>query len=324
MSATIELEYRIDFSGVGSGTRFRCVSIEKKDNCQRLSRSVMEERPEGNHDLVTPSIFSVLNNYLLLFFSVTCLLSSVFIQQLFYIIEQIRIGICVAPILGIILPVFLITRRFASGFRYQLAIRSLKPLVTAYVIVATLAAVVIVDFIYVLSQKFTPTPVDYLESLKEIKPTGIGSMLVTFFGLCIVVPIAEEVVFRGMIQRIFSRHMGGVLALLLAGVFFGVIHLTPQLLLSMVAFGIFLGYVFFATSNLTYPMLAHGIFNTVAFVQLCFSTEDELVSMPAYVRDYWLVGAATVVFVFLLIKMKKGDSVKSKTPPKSSDSSNVG
>ena len=264
----------------------------------------MEERPEGNYDLETPTIFSVLNDYYLLFFSVTCLLASVFTQQLFYLIDQLRIGICVAPFLGIVLPVYLITRRFPSGFKSQLRIKPLRPASTAAVIVATLAVVVIVDFIYVHSQRFLPVPTDYIEGLIELKPSGMGAVAVTFVGLCILVPIGEEIVFRGIIQRVFFRNMHAAFAVVLAGMVFGVVHLTPQLLLSMVFFGIYLGYLFFVTSNLTYPILAHALLNTTAFVQLVFSTEEQLSSMPMYVRNPLIVGASFIVLALMLITIK--------------------
>ena len=75
----------------------------------------------------------------------------------------------------------------------------------------------------------------------------------------------------------------------------------------MVFFGVFLGYLFYVTSNLSYSILAHGLLNTTAFVQLVFSTEDQLVSMPMYVRNPLIVGTAALVLAFLMYKMKKGD-----------------
>jgi len=117
-----------------------------------------------------------------------------------------------------------------------------------------------------------------------------------------------------VIQRVFSRNMNEVLAFVLAGVFFGVIHLTPQLMLSMVVFGVFLGYLFYATSNLTYPILAHCILNSVAFYQLMLTSDEEVISNPFYTGSYWILGASVAVLFFLLIKIKKGDSVLPKAP----------
>jgi len=165
-----------------------------------------------------------------------------------------------------------------------------------------------------LSQKFLSTPGDYIEGLKELKPTGTPSIVMTFVAICVLVPVAEEIVFRGFVQRIFSRNMEPVLAMLLAGAFFGVIHLTPQLLLSMIAFGVFLGYLLLATSNLTYPILAHCILNTVSYVQLLVVPEDKLAAIPTYAQEYWVLAVSLAVLVYFLVRIKRGASDSSKTP----------
>jgi membrane protease YdiL (CAAX protease family) len=274
----------------------------------------MEDPIKGNHELGPPDIFAALNHYVLLFFGVTCILTSVFIQQLLYEFNQLRVGLVAAPLLGIILPVYAITRRFPSGFRRQLLIRRPRFLLTLYVIVATVAVVVLVDFIYAVSQRFLSQPTDYVQSLKELKPAGIVSIVITFIGICVLVPLSEEIVFRGLVQRIFARNMGPVLAMFLAGAFFGVIHLTPQLLLSMIAFGIFLGYLFMATSNLTYPILAHAVLNTVSYVQLLVLPEDQLDSVPSYARDPWALTLAVLIVAYVGIRIKKEAFAPAKTP----------
>lgn len=283
----------------------------------------MEEKLKGNHEFEPSDIFAVFNNYLLLFFGFTCILSSVFIQQLFVMIGQTRAGIIVAPVLGVILPVYLVTRRFPAGFRRQLLVRRPGLLLAGQVLIATLFVVVIVDYIYAVSEKFTTAPLDYIEGLKELKPSGAPAIVLTYLGLCVFVPVAEEIVFRGLIQRVFTRNMGGALAVLLAGAFFGVIHLTPQLLPSMIVFGIFLGYLFFATSNLTYPILAHCVFNTVSYVQLVTLPAEKLASVPPYTRNHWVLLLTLAAVVYLLVRIKKGGSVSAKTPHDASSDSDV-
>lgn len=269
----------------------------------------MQDQMKDNPELETPDIFSAVNNYVLLFFGLSCLASSFFVRVLFYAADELRAGLLVSPVLGIILPVYIVTRRFPSGFRRQLSIARPRVLIGLYVIVATLCAVVIVDYTYTLSEKFLSTPDDYIDGLKQLKPTGTAAIATTFLAICVLVPIAEEIVFRGIIQRIFSRNMGGVLAFVLAGVFFGVTHLTPQLLLSMVVFGIFLGYLFFATRNLTYPILAHAVLNTASYIQLVVLPEDKLDSSPPYTHDVWALLLSSVFLAYLLVRIKKGASV---------------
>ena len=274
----------------------------------------MEENFKGNHELEPLDIFAVFNNYLLLFFGFSCILSNVFIQQLFVMMGETRAGTVVGPLLGVVVPVYLVTHRFPAGFRKQILIRRPQALLAAQILIATLLVVVIVDYIYVLSAKFTTAPTEYVEGLKELKPSGGPAIVLTFLGLCILVPLAEEIVFRGLVQRVFTRNMGGALAIFLAGAFFGVIHLQPQMLLSMIAFGVFLGYLFYATSNLTYPILAHCAFNTVSYVQLVMLPVEKLDSVPPYTRSPWALLVATAATAYLLLRIKKGGSVSAKPP----------
>jgi membrane protease YdiL (CAAX protease family) len=274
----------------------------------------MEENFKGNHELEPLDIFAVFNNYLLLFFGFSCILSNVFVQQLFVMMGETRAGTVVGPVLGVVVPAYLVTHRFPGGFRKQLLIRRPQALLAAQVLIATLLVAVIVDYIYVMSEKFTTAPVEYIDGLKELKPSGAPAIALTFLGLCVLVPLAEEIVFRGLIQRVFTRNMGGVLAMVLAGAFFGVIHLQPQMLLSMIAFGIFLGYLFFATSNLTYPILAHCAFNTISWVQLVTLPVEKLDSVPPYTQSPWVLLAALAATAYLLVRIKKGGSVSAKPP----------
>jgi membrane protease YdiL (CAAX protease family) len=267
----------------------------------------MDERTKSN----TPAsgdLFAVVNNYFLLFFCVSCVLSSMFIQQLFITAGQYRMGIGLSSLFGIILPMVLLTRKFPGGFPAQ--IRLTRPRVhrMVLVIVATLAAVVLVDQIYIINQRFYPVPEDYADQIRELKPAGVFQLSVTMLGLCLLVPIAEEIVFRGMIQRIFTRNMGAFVGVLLAGAIFGAVHMNAHLLISITAFGWFLGFVFEATGNLIYPVVAHAIFNAVALIQLVGDESVERGNLPLYLQDVWIVVMALVLFIFLLAKIKEGGS----------------
>jgi hypothetical protein len=73
---------------------------------------------ENHYKSNTPpgrDLFTTVNNYFLLFFCVSCVLSSMFIQQLFVLVGQYRMGIGVSSIFGIVLPIVLLTRKFPGG-----------------------------------------------------------------------------------------------------------------------------------------------------------------------------------------------------------------
>jgi membrane protease YdiL (CAAX protease family) len=253
-----------------------------------------------------PDVFTAVNNYFLLFFCASCVLSSMYIQQLFMMVEHYREGIGVSSLFGIILPVYFLTRRFPSGIRGQLRIARPRWPRLLLVIVATAVVVVVVDQIYVITQQFSPVPDDYAEAIRDLKPEGPLEFTVILVGLCMLVPVAEEVVFRGLIQQVFARNLGPLLAVALAGAVFGAVHLNAHLLISITVFGWYLGWVYQATGNLTYTMISHALFNLAALAQLTWSTEVAAGGLPIYLQDVRIVVASLVIFVFLLFKMKEG------------------
>jgi membrane protease YdiL (CAAX protease family) len=204
--------------------------------------------------------------------------------------------------------VYLLTRRFRSGVRGQLRIARPRWPRLLLVIVATAGAVVLVDQIYVITQNFSPVPTDYADAIRELKPESPLQFAVILAGLCVLVPIAEEVVFRGLIQQVFARNLGPLLAVALAGAVFGAVHLNAHLLISITVFGWYLGWVYQATGNLTYTMISHALFNLAALVQLTWSQNAADGGLPIYLQDTRIVVAALVIFVFLLFKMKEGGS----------------
>ncbi len=270
----------------------------------------MEDKPESNTDLKHTDVFSAVNNYLLLFFCASCLLSSMYVQQLFDMIGHYRVGVGVSALVAMILPVYLLLRRVGDGFNKQ--VRLARPRLGRVVLVvfATLATVVVVDQIYLITQSFSPVPERYLENLEELKPVDGLTFAVIFVGLCLLVPFGEELIFRGLIQQIFSRNMGGVAGFLLAGLVFGAIHLNSHLLISISVFGVFLGFIYYATGNLVYSVIAHGLFNALALVQLAAGGSADDTGLPFYLRDVWISVMSLVLLVFLLFKIKRAGTDK--------------
>jgi membrane protease YdiL (CAAX protease family) len=245
------------------------------------------------------------NNYFLLFFGASCVISSLYIQQIFMVMGYYRVGIAVASTLGIVVPIYLLVRRFRGGVRRQLRIGAPRMPQVVYVILATLCSVVIVDQIYVISQQFQPVPEQYMETIEFIRPTDAVSFVLVFVGMCALVPLAEEMVFRGLVQQIFSRNMGGVVGFILAGLIFGAVHLNAHLLISICFFGVFLGFVYYATGNLTNTIISHSVFNTVALLQLTFMGVEEA-ELPFYLQDVRIFVVSLVILVYLLFKIKQG------------------
>ena len=84
--------------------------------------------------------------------------------------------------------------------------------------------------------------------------------------MVVFVGLGEELLFRGLVQRDMMNLLGWKWGLLGASLMFGVMHLTwrsiPELGFTFFA-GLLFGYLYYRTYNLTAPIIAHGVGNTI-------------------------------------------------------------
>jgi membrane protease YdiL (CAAX protease family) len=81
--------------------------------------------------------------------------------------------------------------------------------------------------------------------------------------------VAEEVLFRGVMQGELARRLPGVLALVLTSAVFGLAHfLTVSYALLAAVAGLYFGALYWAQGNLLIPIIAHALYDLVALLQL--------------------------------------------------------
>jgi hypothetical protein len=91
-------------------------------------------------------------------------------------------------------------------------------------------------------------------------------LLRDFIYMLIFVGVAEELLFRGLIQTDLQRVFGTRLGLFLASYLFGVMHMTwrsgMELLFTFFA-ALLMGYIYNRSRNLLGPIFLHGVNNTI-------------------------------------------------------------
>jgi len=100
---------------------------------------------------------------------------------------------------------------------------------------------------------------------------GWATIIVLLISAVVVAPVVEELVFRGVVLRAAASRMPAVVALLLQGLLFGVIHLDLDLgvgafglVIMLTVIGIILGVSVIVLGRIWPAILAHAIFNAVA------------------------------------------------------------
>ena len=86
-------------------------------------------------------------------------------------------------------------------------------------------------------------------------------LVITLFLLAVVPAFSEEIMFRGIFQRLLHNVMNVHFAVIIAGFVFSAIHLQFEGFLPRWFLGIVLGYLFYYSQSIWLPILIHAIFN---------------------------------------------------------------
>ena len=93
----------------------------------------------------------------------------------------------------------------------------------------------------------------------------LGGFLLNLLMIAILPAIGEELLFRGLLQRLFHDWLGNIhIAIILAGLLFGAMHLQFYGILPRTVLGILFGYLFFWSGSLWIPIFTHFLNNAVA------------------------------------------------------------
>lgn len=113
-----------------------------------------------------------------------------------------------------------------------------------------------------VTQQEARTPVFRL--LREFRSPADVAMLA--FLVAIVVPIGEEIFFRGLAYGALRRRLGRHAAVLASALFFAAAHLSLVELMPIFILGVILAYLYEYTGSLVPGMIAHAINNLAALV----------------------------------------------------------
>lgn len=140
------------------------------------------------------------------------------------------------------------------------------------IVFATLYATVIVGE---LIRGEPPPPAGHfmLEQIRAARsPVTLGLLYVS---AVVVAPVAEEIIFRGLIQNVLVRYMGAARrwwAIFITSLLFAAIHLgatpIPEPIIALFVLSMLFGWLYERTGNLWLPIALHAIFNALNIVAL--------------------------------------------------------
>lgn len=105
-----------------------------------------------------------------------------------------------------------------------------------------------------------------------------GTGFWTILAVVIFAPVFEELICRGLVLESLRSRYSVVVAWFLSALFFGVIHLQPQLVVNAFFMGLIFAYIYLRTDSLWSTMILHAINNGVAYIIMMMGYESFLLS----------------------------------------------
>ncbi len=96
-------------------------------------------------------------------------------------------------------------------------------------------------------------------------PVGVA---MTVLVVVVLAPIAEEIVFRGVLLPSLDRHWGVRVAVVGSSALFALMHVTPYAIVPIFVFALALGVLFVRTGSLWVCIVAHVLFNATGLAAL--------------------------------------------------------
>lgn len=157
-----------------------------------------------------------------------------------------------------------------------------------------------------------------IESLMAmLQMDGYGDLIVNLIIIAILPAIGEELLFRGVIQKELTKVISNPhVAILIASIIFSGFHMQVQGFLPKLIIGLVLGYSYYWTKSIWYPMAIHFVNNGLQTVLLFFAGDQLEAAQEEAVKPeigIMLIGVAISCLLCHLLVKNIRDQI---SPPK--------
>lgn len=214
----------------------------------------------------------------------------------FAVSNSLFLPIAAASLLGVVLPLLLLARSSGGTLGSEFDLGRTEPGAVLWSVVAALGALVPTSFLADQSLRLHPIDPEWLDFYVGRLPATPGAVALAAFTAVVLAPVAEELLFRGLLQRLTRRLWGPVPAILVSALVFGMVHGEPWYLFGLIALGLLLAWVYETTGSLTPCIALHATHNAVSFLLLLLNAD--LASGAAAVDlDLWLLAISLAALV---------------------------
>lgn len=150
-------------------------------------------------------------------------------------------------------------------------------LLTVPILLLTPGLLLIESLVQIVVVHFFPMSQSMSDSMQRMVTSGLGSIVL----VCLVAPIVEEMLFRGVILRSFLQQYPSGVAIVHSAAVFGLAHLNVYQFVGAFLTGLLLGKLYERTRSLLPCILVHGFYNTGCTVLAYQSAPGEWLTAPS-------------------------------------------
>jgi len=274
-----------------------------------------ESRDSGGHALdhsPPRSLGEILSPWTILVLAFGCLILDQVLMMALWSSGHHATAITVAGIGGVLVPMALVLRVLGLSWRRELGLHPMRWWEFCLVATITLGFLPPIYTLDVLSKRIFPPGEAAMEFYSALVPHDLSSWIGGFLAVVIVGPLAEEILFRGVLLQLGIRYVTVPVALAATAVVFGASHLTLWMLLPLAALGVVLGIVAWMTRNVTCAWLGHALFNLVAFAEMGWFRDPSSSRLQAWSRqpELWIpslgLAIASMMVLARCIRAQRG------------------
>lgn len=119
-----------------------------------------------------------------------------------------------------------------------------------------------------LSADIHPPRQQWVDFYNANLPQSLPMIILSLLIVTTLVPLIEEIIFRGIFYRVGRRHWGFGGSALISALIFGLVHGEPWFLFGLAGLGLLLAFVYETTRSVTACALTHGIHNGVSLIYM--------------------------------------------------------
>ena len=173
-------------------------------------------------------------------------------------------------------------------------------------VLAAAAAMVPAGMLTSVSARLHPPSQEWVDFYNAHLPSGPLETGLAYGSVVVLGPLAEELIYRGLLYRIFRRQWGVLRSAVLTALIFGLAHGEPWYVFGLVALGVLFALVYEFSGSLTTAAVAHAAHNAVSMTVIIGNGGMSVEAPDEPVPWAWIVVSVAALAAVLHLMRRRG------------------